>query len=315
MSSNKARIIYLFEHIKPYKAHGEIHLHKPLLLLYALGVCANSMPRLISYCIINKELQKIFSAFYPFGNIAANTHYPFGRLENDRLWEIQDSTNLRRTSVGHLIKSELIQKNIKGGFTQEVYDALVEDKNLIIECARLLLYKYFPAEQHQAILQFIQLEEPGNHPMRETAVIQALQAYYQGSCRYQGIVLTSRFLPDLQQLSTGLTRFLEQYEYWQEPGMPPAPDSTCKGRSFCDKAFHQERNGLIILEPENWLFEWPREERKGFWYQLGNHYGRYPVITLARDVDFTTSDLSSYFRAGPTALNTYRFWTSKYQLS
>ncbi len=304
----------LFAGIKTHKKNGVVQQHKPYLLLYALGK-ANKKVRLTSFIEISDDFLLFSKNNRNLEHITKKIHYPFVRLENDGLWEITKINLLKKNSSGDINQSDLVKKNIKGGFTQEVYDALVEDKNLIIECARLLLYKYFPAEQHQAILQFIQLEEPGNHPMRETAVIQALQAYYQGSCRYQGIVLTSRFLPDLQQLSTGLTRFLEQYEYWQEPGMPPAPDSTCKGRSFCDKAFHQERNGLIILEPENWLFEWPREERKGFWYQLGNHYGRYPVITLARDVDFTTSDLSSYFRAGPTALNTYRFWTSKYQLS
>lgn len=309
------KICHLFDRIKPYKKNNEIHLHKPLLLLYALGKCAKSMPRLIQFYVIDKELKELFSEFYPFGNIAANTHYPFGRLENDRLWVVEDSPNLRRTSVGHLIKSELIQKNIKGGFIKEVYDALAEDKNLILECARLLLYKYFPVEQHQAILDFIELEDPGKPSMIETAVIQELQIHYQASCRYQGVVLTSRFLPDLQQISTELPRFFEDYEYWQEPGIKSAPDSSCKGRFFCDKAFHQERNGLIILEPENWLFEWPREERKGFWSQLGNHYGRYPVIILARDVDFTTSDLSNYFKVSSTALNNYRFWTSKYQLS
>ena len=123
-------IIDLFANIRVYSEKNRPFLHKPILLIFALGRCYNQKDRMISFVSIDKALKQLFSQFYPFGLDAGNTHYPFGKLENDKIWEIERSAELKRTSVGHLSRIELFKENIHGGFTQKIYQELTKDRNL-----------------------------------------------------------------------------------------------------------------------------------------------------------------------------------------
>ncbi|MEB4593558.1 hypothetical protein VSS37_21450 [Candidatus Thiothrix sp. Deng01] len=151
-----------FSNISVYKENGEYFLHKPLLLLSYLGFCWNNRERLISYNEADKELTTLFDAFYPAGSEYNNTHYPFGKLENDGIWEVEGSSTLKRTSVGHLIKSELINFSIRAGFTKEIYDTLSENKYLLLDIVSLLLGRYFPPEKHQGLRAAVGLPDAGH---------------------------------------------------------------------------------------------------------------------------------------------------------
>ena len=83
-------------------------LHKPLLLLFALGKLLQGRDRMIPFSEIDAELDQLFRRFYPAASQNSNTHYPFGKLENDGIWGVERSANLKRTSVGHLFKTELL---------------------------------------------------------------------------------------------------------------------------------------------------------------------------------------------------------------
>ena len=129
--------------IRPHYSNGKYALHKPLLLLYVLGRYYSNSDRMISFKDIDDGLMNLFRKYYPEAIDYSNTHYPFGKLENDGIWEIERSSELLRTSVGHLSKKEILDKNIKGGLYIEIYNFLIGNKEKIKEIINFLLEKYF----------------------------------------------------------------------------------------------------------------------------------------------------------------------------
>lgn len=130
-------------------------LHKPLLLLFALGRLLRGEARMLAFSEVDSELCRLFLRFFPKGSLSSNTHYPFGKLENDGIWEVEHSDNLKRTSVGHLSKSELLSRNIHGGFSLDISSELSEGKSCALSIAKKLVEKYFPVEQHFSLLEAV----------------------------------------------------------------------------------------------------------------------------------------------------------------
>ena len=148
-----------FANIKTFSEAGQPSLHKPLLILLALGYCYLGRERMIPFSVIDGELIKLFDEFYPSASERASTHYPFGRLESDGVWELEQSATLNRTSVGHLFKRELLDKNIHAGLSLEIYQALLLDKKRLIDVANHLLYRYLPENKHAAIRSAVSLPQ------------------------------------------------------------------------------------------------------------------------------------------------------------
>lgn len=140
-----------FAKIRTYSEGGQPALHKPLLILFMLGRCFLKHERMITFSVVDDALKKLFGDFYPIASERANTHYPFGRLEFDGVWELEQGSILKRTSVGHLFKGELLEKNIHAGFSLDIYSVLYADKNRLSGIADQILNRYFPKEQHAAL--------------------------------------------------------------------------------------------------------------------------------------------------------------------
>ncbi|MGX2041393.1 hypothetical protein ACWJKU_14855 [Methylocaldum sp. MU1018] len=155
-----------FLHIRTYSEGGKPSLHKPLLILFALGRCYAGHQRMIPFSDVDVALTKLFDEFYPVASDSGNTHYPFGRLETDGVWEVQHSSTLKRTSAGHLFKAELFEKDIHGGFRADIYQALASNADLINRFGNLILQRYFPYEHHTALRTAVglpqQVEEINN---------------------------------------------------------------------------------------------------------------------------------------------------------
>lgn len=145
-------VVQQFEEIRVSSVGGQPALHKPLLLLIALGRCASSAERLEAFAYYDELLSRLFTEAYPDGLKNGNTHYPFGKLENDGLWYIEKSDLLKRTSAGHLHKSELLDKNIKGGFTDQIWSRLSSDPNLLISVVSSVLQRFFAKDAHDRLL-------------------------------------------------------------------------------------------------------------------------------------------------------------------
>lgn len=145
-----------FKAVRVYKEAGKPSLHKPVLLLYALSQCYQGQNRLIPFSVVDQVFNEFFYKFSLVG-LPSNSHYPFGKLENDGVWEVIGSELLNRTSAGHLFKKELLIKNISGGFVSEVFDALINDKHLTLRIINYILTTYFDKDFHKNILNYLDI--------------------------------------------------------------------------------------------------------------------------------------------------------------
>ena len=153
---NDHEILEKFKSIRAYKENDYISLHKPILLLYALAQCLHSRERLLSFQEIDTAFQKLFSKL-SFQGKSENSHYPFGKLENDEVWQVTNSKNLKRTSVGHLHKKELLDDGITGGFTPEIYNAFKNNKELLRSVFEHILDTYIDAKLHDSVFTLLNI--------------------------------------------------------------------------------------------------------------------------------------------------------------
>ena len=163
--------------------------HKPLLLLYALGRCLNDGERLLPYGEVDRELRPLLMEFGPERK-SCHTEYPFQRLKNDGIWELQNAANLE-TRIGHsdVKKSELLKHNVSGGFTPEVFETLRSHPALISELALEILNQHFPQTFYADLLDAVGLEiqfEQTLRRRRDPAFRERVLMAYQYRCAVCG---------------------------------------------------------------------------------------------------------------------------------
>lgn len=125
--------------------------HKPLLVLMAVGYLQNKDQRFLPYKEIEPKLKELLVEFGTPRN-AANTHYPYWRLRKEGIWEVDRADELSVNNSGDVKKTELRSKNIKAGFTDEVYKLLKENPSLIDHVSSALLNSHFPDTIHEDII-------------------------------------------------------------------------------------------------------------------------------------------------------------------
>ena len=125
--------------------------HKPLLLLLAIGYLQNEDQRLLSYKEVDPKLKELLTEFGTPRN-AGNTHYPFWRLQNDGIWEVERGDQLVLNSSGGVRKTELREKGIRAGFKQEVYKFLKKHSSTVNKVCSRLLDAHFPNTIHEDII-------------------------------------------------------------------------------------------------------------------------------------------------------------------
>lgn len=163
--------------------------HKPLLLLYALGRVANSGQRLISYPDVDRDLRALLLEFGP-DRKACHPEYPFWRLQNDGIWELQDA-ELVETRRGHTDgkKSELLKYGVTGGFTPEIFELLESHPNLVSELALEILSQHFPPTVFGDILDSVGLDiqfEQALRRRRDPAFRERILIAYEYRCAVCG---------------------------------------------------------------------------------------------------------------------------------
>ena len=139
---DRESIIQKFETLNISKQDGARAPHKPLLVIHAIGELMRGKDRLLPYSEIDKTLGELLSEFGTWRS-RQNTHYPFWRLQNDGIWEVSDADKVRRTDSGDAFKSDLINFDVRGGFTEEVASQLKTDANLASEIIWKLLDLHF----------------------------------------------------------------------------------------------------------------------------------------------------------------------------
>ena len=121
--------------------------HKPLLVLYALGKLESGQ-RWLHFREVDQDLRELLIEFGP-SRKRHHPEYPFWRLQNDGIWTVPHDEELtRRASNTDPLKSELLEYNIKAGFTGSVWTVLKEDQALRYDLVRLILDEHFQPSFH-----------------------------------------------------------------------------------------------------------------------------------------------------------------------
>jgi putative restriction endonuclease len=82
-----------FDAITVWTRGGERAPHKPLLALYAIGRALRGEPRMVEYAQVDRDIGRLLVEFGPRRQ-SYHPEYPFWRLQNDRLWELNQTEGL-----------------------------------------------------------------------------------------------------------------------------------------------------------------------------------------------------------------------------
>ena len=153
-----AKIKADFSAMNVWKRNEERAVHKPLLVLFAIGRCLNDNQRQIPFVELDGPLIELLKDFGP-PRKSFHSEYPFWRLQNDGIWELRNAEKCEaRNSNTDAKKSELRKHGVTGGFTLEVFDSLRSSPELAYEIARDLLASHFPDSFHEDVLEAVGLE-------------------------------------------------------------------------------------------------------------------------------------------------------------
>lgn len=132
--------------------------HKPLLVILAAKLCRKGSERLTTFLDIEKGLTPLLIALLP-NEPKVEPRYPFWRLQSDKIWEVHaDGEMVRRRGNTDPLRTELISKNAKGGFSQEVFDQLSGDEVFRSRLIRLVLERYFNDEEQKKVRNLLCLD-------------------------------------------------------------------------------------------------------------------------------------------------------------
>ncbi|TRX56686.1 hypothetical protein [Thalassomonas sp. M1454] len=128
MANSLSDIYTLFSKINCKKINGSFILLKPILLLKAIADASAGQGRLKSFYEWNNLISEINSKF-SLG--LTNIHYPFWRLRNDYIWEVESADNLKKleNKSGDVSIQHFNKQNPSAGLTQDVFQKLQSDSN------------------------------------------------------------------------------------------------------------------------------------------------------------------------------------------
>ena len=143
MTLNELRAAVL--NVKRWSRADQRAPNKPLMMAYALAKYLQGHNQMFSYeDEIDKDLQLLLQRFGPARRIY-HPEYPFLRLINDGIWRLDNTEDcLPRKSNSDPPKSELIKHGVLGGFSNEAYSLLKEDRQFTIDLLNSVLNDNFP---------------------------------------------------------------------------------------------------------------------------------------------------------------------------
>ena len=163
---DRESLLEKFETLNLWRRDGARAPHKPLLVLYAIGVLLRGKGRLLPYSEIDDNLGSLLSEFGSRRS-SQGTQYPFWRLQSDGIWEVTDADKIRLTASGDAFKRDLVDYDVRGGFTEEVANHLQADSTLASEIIQKMLDGHFPDTWHEDILHGVGIEFTSKGTIRQ----------------------------------------------------------------------------------------------------------------------------------------------------
>ncbi|MCU0310990.1 MAG: HNH endonuclease [Acidimicrobiales bacterium] len=139
--------------IKQWAHDGRRAPHKPLLLLAAIGELQRTGSSALRFADAEERLKRLLTEFGPPGT-GATPQYPFVRLQNDGLWQVDTEDGSTATeNLGQLRSS-----GATGRLAPDFEAALVADSALGSLVARLLLDREWEDSLHEDICAAVGLD-------------------------------------------------------------------------------------------------------------------------------------------------------------
>jgi putative restriction endonuclease len=238
-SSLPERLRARFGDLTVWKRGDQRAPHKPLLVLYTLGRLDQG-DRWLRFSDIEDDLTDLLIEFGP-PRQSHHPEYPFWHLQSDGVWIVPEADALEmRKSASNPPKTQLREKEARGGFPDEIHQALRANPERRREIARLLLSSHFPSSLHQDIATAVGLNLDGATSVQRDPDfrVRVLQAY-QYQCAVCGF--------DLKIGPTGAPIGLEAAHIkWKQA---QGPDDVSNGIALC--ALHHkmlDKGALHVTE-------------------------------------------------------------------
>jgi hypothetical protein len=130
--------------------------------------------------------------------------------------------------------------------------------------------------------------------------------------RYFGIALSNVNPHVLTDIKNQLLQCLSPTELWIAPGEDQAPLVPVSRVQFCIEVFGKPHpNGLIVFMPDQWMFNWTKNDRAVFWAQLAETYGQNRIYVVFGETPSIVQFASTYLTRVTTAAQQVSVWTSK----
>lgn len=131
--------------------------------------------------------------------------------------------------------------------------------------------------------------------------------------RYTCLAFSGHSVNSIDEIKNQLIQQLSPIELWIEPSLDKAPPTSISPKDWCNKVFtepHPER--LLILSPEDWMFEWTEGSQGHFWAMLSQAYGgkEKEVFVIFKETPAITMLVMKYFVQRHLTGNRSA-WTSK----
>ena len=137
-------VLAAFDRIRVWQQGDRRAVHKPLLVLLALGRLLRGESPLVEFAGIEDKLGKLLEEFGPSGS-ERTRHNPFWHLRTDGVWQLAGPAEITSRPAGAMPTiTELRRGHVAGGFAEPVRLALARDPALAAEIARRILNAHFP---------------------------------------------------------------------------------------------------------------------------------------------------------------------------
>lgn len=143
MAEVKAELVRRVRELAPAERVGGGSLHRPLLLLWALGQVVAGQPRQQHWTQVRDSVAPLL-ATYADGQGSQAVLYPFWALQNNGLWVVEGAEDIVLTSGGRRpTLTALNEADPKAGLPKDDYDLLTQDWALTARIAGSLLLRFF----------------------------------------------------------------------------------------------------------------------------------------------------------------------------
>ena len=251
-----------FDELSIWKKGGQRAPHKPLLVLYALGLWQRGRAE-VSFREAEPPLRALLQEFGP-PRKSDHPEQPFWRLQNDGVWSVRAPALPLKTGDTIPRVGELRSPEVRAGFTDEVRSALDSDPGLVTRIAERILDRNFPESLHQDILSAVGLNlerEVVSRRKRDPEFRQRVLKAYEYRCAVCG------FDVRLRSLSIALDA---AHIRWHQAG---GPDDETNGLALCVLHHKTFDLGAFTIAQGHILISDEASGTSGFHETLMAHHG------------------------------------------